>query len=393
MEACGAIYAEASDPEFWEAEAALASLERLKAGVTTAVVLLGGGDNILRTDDPLYGELHIRAVRRTGVREVVCVGPCRPPFPRTFRDWRGGAPVDTPVSFERQMEVSSELLRVIRDAPDRTIRGAVVFPVHDPELVPPYSAYIELIREQAQAARELSREADVPFVQDGHRAGTIALAEREFGLLGADCLFAHCVDLTEDDIDLLALRDVKVAHNPSAIMSIRGRCPAPELIERGVTVALGSDASAPDRSYDPFRHMAQAMHYHRRHFRSETVLPAGKALEMVTIDAARAISWDDEIGSLDVGKQADITVVDLFKPHLAPVDMPVFRLAHYANAADVDTVLVAGKILMENRRVLTVTEREILETAEATYRAALTRSGLAECAKTPPDVFGRSGLS
>ena len=73
-------------------------------------------------------------------------------------------------------------------------------------------------------------------------------------------------------------------------MSIRGRCPVPELIDAGVTVALGSDGAAPDRGYDMFRHMFQCMHYHRRHFRDAGVLPHGKVLEMVTIDAARALS-------------------------------------------------------------------------------------------------------
>ena len=74
-------------------------------------------------------------------------------------------------------------------------------------------------------------------------------------------------------------------------MSIRGRCPVPELIDAGVTVALGSDGIAPDRSYDMFRHMFQCMHYHRRHFRDAGVLPHGKVLEMVTIDArARSAS-------------------------------------------------------------------------------------------------------
>src|SRR5690606_11150031 len=100
---------------------------------------------------------------------------------------------------------------------------------------------------------------------------------------------------TTTDIDALCGTGASVIHNPSAIMSIMGRCPVPELIEAGVNVCLGSDAGAPDRGFDMFRHMAHAMHYHRRHFRDPAVLPEGKALELCTIDAARALGLKHEI--------------------------------------------------------------------------------------------------
>ena len=92
-----------------------------------------------------------------------------------------------------------------------------------------------------------------------------------------------------------------IVHNPSAIMSIRGRCPVPELMERGVNVVLGSDGAAPDRGYDMFRHMAQCMHYHRRHFRDADVLPHGRVLEMATIDAARALVASTELPPAEIG--------------------------------------------------------------------------------------------
>lgn len=389
MGACDAIYAGGSDPTFWEAEAALASLERLKCGVTTAAVLLGGGDNILRTDDPAYGERHIAAVLRVGVREMLAVGACRPPFPRSFSDWRSGAEMRSRISFERQMEVSRTLIDEHQST--ARIRFAVSCPVYDPVLAPD-DAILPLVREQTEQARSLSRDMRVPFMQDGHRCGTVALALREFDLLGDDCLFAHCVDLTEEDIRLIAEHDVKVAHNPSAVMSIRGRCPAPEMIARGITVALGSDAAAPDRGYDMFRHMAQCLHYHRRHFRDPKVLPPGKVLEMATIDAAHALGLADEIGSLESGKKADIVLVDMFKPHLFPSDMPVFRLAHYANGADVDTVIVDGRVLMEGRRVRSVDEAEVLLEADLAYRLALERTGLQALRAMPETLFRATHL-
>ena len=140
----------------------------------------------------------------------------------------------------------------------------------------------------------------LPIIAKHYEAGTFPMELipkfGELGLLGANAFMSHAIDLTPGDIEACVATGTSIVHNPSAIMSIRGRCPVPELIDAGVTVALGSDGAAPDRSYDMFRHMFQCMHYHRRHFRDSGVLPHGKLLEMVTIDAARALGLEREIG-------------------------------------------------------------------------------------------------
>lgn len=155
-------------------------------------------------------------------------------------------------------------------------------------------------------------------------------------------------------------------------MSVQGRCPAPELMDGGVVVALGSDAPAPDRPFDMFRHMFMAMRLHARHFRDETVLPPARVLRMATIDGAKALSLDGEIGSIEVGKRADLILVDLRKPHLAALGSLVEGVVSFASGADVDAVLVDGRILMEGGRVLTLDEPAIL--AAAGRAAALARA-------------------
>ena len=109
----------------------------------------------------------------------------------------------------------------------------------------------------------------------GHTAGSVAYAH-SIGLLKPDAWLSHSTELTAADIAALQASGASVAHNPSAIMSIRGRCPVPELIDAGVNVAISSDGTAPDRSADPFRHMQQCMHYHRRHFRDDQVSRRGR---------------------------------------------------------------------------------------------------------------------
>ena len=155
---------------------------------------------------------------------------------------------------------------------------------------------------------------------------------------------------------------------------------------------LGSDGVAPDRSYDMFRHVFQAMRYQRARLRDATVLPAGKALEMVTIDAARALGLCDEIGSLEVGKKADLILIDWARPHLAPRQMPLYRVAYFANGNDVRTTIVDGKVLMRDRRVLTVDEGRVLEEADREIALALQRTGLDSLTRTPAGFWGRSRL-
>lgn len=111
---------------------------------------------------------------------------------------------------------------------------------------------------------------------------------------------------------------------------------------------------------------------------------------MVTIDAARALGMERDIGSLEVGKKADVILVDLCKPHLVPLHMPLYRLVYFANGNDVDTVIVDGRVLMRARSVLSVNEREILDAAHCEAEKALERANLKHLTNIPDGVWGRS---
>ncbi len=387
MQAAAQVYTAASDEQFWYAEAALAALEKLKAGVTTGVSLFGGGDSIMRVDNPKYARAHCDAIEAAGTRAVLAVGPSRPPAPRRYTDWVGEAPVESEIDAETMMAVCEQIVRDNHGRAAGRLQMAVNLAVFAPMHEKPHEALRAQFERQAADGVALARRHGLGLTQDGHRCGTIALA-RELGLLGPRSFMSHSIDLTEADIMAAHETGTHIVHNPSAVMSIRGRCPVPELIERGVNVVLGSDGSAPDRGYDMFRHMFQAMHYHRRHFRDPDVLPHGKVLEMCTIDAARALGLAEEIGSLEVGKKADIILVDLFKPHLMPLNMPLMRVTCFANAADVDTTIVDGRILMQGRQVRTVDETEVLEQAQIACDRMLDRSGLRRLTDMPARLWG-----
>lgn len=382
--ACEKVYARGSDVGFWRAEARLSLLERLMGGVTTCVTLLGGGADIYRSDDSAFGDAHCAATRESGLRTMLAVGPGRPPFPRNYtgQDGRPRA-----ISFERQLEVSEDLIARHNDILGTGTGVCLIMPVYgrnDRDAVPDAE-----VRLMSDAVMDLRDRHGVPFTQDGHRDGSIAYAH-DLGLTGPFALFSHSVDLTAGDIAALQESGTAIVHNPSAIMSILGRCPVPELIDAGVCVALGSDAAAPDRGYDMFRHMAQCMHYHRRHFADPSVLPPGKVLEMATIDAARALGLADEIGSLEVGKKADVVLVDLRKPHLTPSFMPLHALTHFANAADVDTVVVNGRIVLRECKALTLDPQTVMAKATEAAERAISGAGLEHLRAEPATLWRQS---
>ena len=388
-QACETVYTVASTPEFWRAEAELAALERLKFGVTTGVSLLGGGVTILRTDEPAYGDAHCAGVVAVGTRSVVAVGSTRPPHPRRYASWDHGTATERMVSYADQLATCRTLIDTWHGSHSGRIRIALITPTLREEHVAQLGvATLDEAKAQARELRALSRRHGLVFTQDGHTRGSVAYAHG-LGLLGPDALLSHATGLTEEEIALCAETDTRIVHNPSAVASILARCPVTELMEAGVTVCIGSDATAPDRSGDLFRHMQQCMHYHRTFHRDPSWLPPGKVLEMVTIDAARALGLEAELGSLEPGKKADVVLVDLRRPHLYPANMPVFRLVYFANGNDVHTVIVDGEVVLENRAPTRVDEDAVLDAAQRETELMLDRTGFRSMLETP-DGFWRA---
>ncbi|MBD3205540.1 amidohydrolase family protein [Candidatus Bathyarchaeota archaeon] len=389
-EACELIYSQASDIDFWKADALLTNLERLKSGTTCGVSFLGGGDSVMRVDDPNFAEAHCDAAEMIGVRTFLAVGPRRPPYPRKYSRWSGDSRRDYMVEFDEMMDNTRTIINKNNGRSNGRINIAVMFPTPHPEVKPITGVVLEDLKRQASEVYQMSRENYLMFTQDGHTRGTVKFCVEKLGILGSNSLLSHSTELTAEEIKICKDMEISIAHNPSAVASILKRCPVPELIDAGVKVALGSDAAGPDRSYDMFRHMFQAMRYHRRYYRDARVLPPGKVLEMCTIDAAKAFGIGDYTGSLEKGKKADIILVDMRKPHLQPQNMPVDRLTYFANGSDVDTVIVDGQVLMENRVVKHIDEEQILDLANEQIELAIQRSGLDKLFELTENYWGHS---
>jgi len=182
------------------------------------------------------------------------------------------------------------------------------------------------------------------------------------GLFSSPLIACHCVWLTGEEMDLLARRKVRVVHNLESNLKLAsGVAPVPELLSRGVVVGLGTDGCASNNNLDLFQEMDFVAKVHKVHRLDPTVMPAQSVLEMATLGGARVLGMEKEIGSLEVGKKADVIILDLNKPHLQPVYNIVSHLVYSATGADVRDVIIDGKVIMENRKLLTLDEGEILE--------------------------------
>lgn len=203
------------------------------------------------------------------------------------------------------------------------------------------------------------------------------------GVLGPTTQLVHMGYLTDEDIAKLGKADVSVCHCPSASMFGGFGCIAhgrfPELVEAGVRVVLGTDASAVSRFLDMVRVMYLVACAHKDAKIDPTVIGAHRALEMATIQGARAVLWDRQIGSLETGKRADLLVIDTdaieWQPD--PFSTPVANLVYSASGTSVRSVLIDGRLVMEDRRITMLDEHEYLRQARQASRAILGRIGAA----------------
>jgi len=142
-----------------------------------------------------------------------------------------------------------------------------------------------------------------------------------------------------------------------------GVAPVPDMIARGIAVGLGTDGCASNNNLDLFTEMDTAAKLHKVHRMDTTVMDAYTVLRMATIEGARALGLDNLIGSLEAGKKADIIVVDTQRPHLTPMYHPYSHLVYAARGQDVTYSIIDGRVVMENRRILTLDLEEILARA------------------------------
>ncbi|MFE7423490.1 amidohydrolase family protein [Rhodococcus sp. NPDC057529] len=376
MQTVTGAYFHATTPDYWYHDGLVSALERVRAGVTCAVSVMGSRP---RSDDPELALAHARAYREIGIRDLICVGPAGLPLPYPVTHWSDGHPRRRTIGFDDMLAGAEAVIETVQGKnDDRTSVFLTPFTIIasvDPSHPSNPDVATHLTdddRYQARRIREAAARWGVRIHSDAF-GGMVRLAatDPDHALLGPDVHLQHCIGLSADEVQILAATGTHVGHAPG------GRAPVPHMLAAGITVAITTDGSSPRRPFDLLQAARSAQAAQQLLAHDPYLLPPGRLLEMITIDAAKTLGLDDVLGSIEIGKRADLAVVDMRKPHLVPNWMPVHRLMYEATGADIDTVIVGGDLVMEHRRVLGVDEPAALTAAEEQARLLVERAGLA----------------
>jgi 5-methylthioadenosine/S-adenosylhomocysteine deaminase len=353
------------------ASASLAALEMIRNGVTT-------------TQDSHYINFHDDAI--DGVAEAIVESGMRAVLGRGCWDAPGLAPPDLTEDVSKAVRETEGFIRQWGGAGDGRVNVRVEA-----------SMLAQCTDEMFLATKDLARRLGVGWathlqyrlatsVTDprrddpamGRYNGRAVEYMEDLDILGPDSLLVHCTHVESREIKILARTGTPVAHCPIA-NAWGGNpvvTPVPVMLDRGVTVGLGTDSVATNDSLDLFQAMKICALIHKVNMGSSTAMTAEKVLEMSTIDSARVLGLESEVGSLEPGKRADIILLDMDSPGMVPSFNPVKNLVYGLGGGEaVDTVMVDGETVMEGRTVLTMDEGEVYRRAEEAGRELLRRLG------------------
>jgi 5-methylthioadenosine/S-adenosylhomocysteine deaminase len=226
---------------------------------------------------------------------------------------------------------------------------------------------------------------EVDFSRETRGATTVTHLNR-LGLLDSNLLAVHTVWLTDDEILMFAENNVKVSHNPASAMRVLGFAQIPEMLAAGICVSIGTDGAPTNNRMTLVDEMWLTSLIHKGRCLDPTVVKAQEVLGMVTRDGARAVLWDDEIGSLEVGKKADLIVINPDTVTMLPLHDPIANMVTAMRTENIESVMVDGNWLMWEREIRSVNEAEVIQVAKAKAAAIAQRAGI-----TLPDRFNIVG--
>ncbi len=327
--------------EFVDDAIELACLEMLKAGVTTY------------TDMYFYQGVAAKKLEQIGMRGLLCSGVID--FP--WRDYAQSADDYFIKAEEHISNWKGKELITTGVAPHATFTCNPDNYIRAKELADKYEVHLHTHLAETQFEVHQCRE---------NYGKTPVQHLDSIGFLSENVSAAHCVWLTDDEIDILAGKKVGVSHCVESNLKLAsGFAPVPKLLKAGIKVGLGTDGAASNNDLSILGEMSTASKLHKAVSQDATVVDSKTALLMATQNGADIIGMGDKVGSIKAGKKADLVIADLNKPHLAPMYDIYSHISYSLYPADIETVMVNGKVLIENREPITMDEAEVLAKAKS----------------------------
>lgn len=245
----------------------------------------------------------------------------------------------------------------------------------------PYTCPLDYLEKVIAAAKNHNAELqmhlcetkfEVESYKKEHGITPIEMMDK-LGMFDLGTIAAHCVHLTDNDMDIMAAKNVRVAHNPQSNLKLAsGIAPVEKMLAKGIVVGLGTDGASSNNNLDMLEECRAAAMLHKATSFDPLVVPAAKAWDMATVDGAKVLGFKD-CGKLEAGQQADIVLWDMHKPYWYPRHNKLSLLVYAASAYDADTVFVAGRKVVEQGRLVTFDEEKIYAEAEACAKRLLTK--------------------
>lgn len=387
------LYNHYVEDDYWYYEGRVSALDHLRAGITTTVSITGAQQ---RCDDPVFSINHARAYAQAGLREIICNGPCQPPWPHKFSRIVNGKRVVREVTHEEQVKTMETIIRELNHSSNDRIRvyvspyGALTStsasaPVQADQLV---HGLTELDLHQLKEMWRVANEYDTRIHAEIY-GGTIRqmYRNRELALLGPRVHLQHASGCSFDELQILADTGTNLG------VTFQSTMPLIPAMWMGVKVAITTDGPKLLGNDDMFQAMRMTQQRHKDELLFSTNgmfnLPPHKLLEMTTIEAAQVIGWDDEIGSLELGKKADIITVNVMNPRMTPRFNIVDAMVMLGNGNDIDNVFVDGARLLADGKPTRVDEKQVLREGEETARKSLERIGFGNFMEQEP-MWGKA---
>jgi 5-methylthioadenosine/S-adenosylhomocysteine deaminase len=382
LETIAKVYFHGSDDAFWRAESFLSALEHIEFGVTTSLSMTGSQP---RVDDPRYAVAAAAGYQDLGLRHIVALGPPGGDPPWEYTD------VQTNKGHEIDLDGSLATAAAAIDQIHDTFEGRLSCYVGPSSLtngLDNQGNATDAAIAQLKGVYELANQKSVNIHSHAYK-GQISAAAKAFpDILDSRVCLAHCAGITSDEIEIMAKTGVSASHGPLTKAYARDRFPVIEALDAGVNVVISTDGSGPDRSFDLLAQGRVAVQLQHVHFQDTFLLPSGKVLEMMTIDPARALGLDEQIGSLEAGKKADIIALDIRTARMYPRMMLPQRLVFVGSGLDVEFMMVDGRILMLDRRYDWIDVDAILNEAQRAAEESFARAGVLDALQEHPHEWG-----
>ena len=333
-------------------------VELIKTGVTT--FLEAGGQ---------YVDAMAEAVEKCGLR--ACLS-------KSTMDEGEGLPKAWQKTTQEELDFQEELFKKYNDTADGRIKiwfGLRTIFNNSDELIKGTKTLADKYNTGIHMhVLEVKEEMDYTRATRGE---TTVEHMNRLGALGPNLVAAHTVWLTEREIDLFRLYDVKVSHNPGAAMKVvLGFAKIPETLEKGIAVSIGTDGAPSNNRMDMMRDMYLTSLIHKGRTLNPKTVSAEQVLEMATINGARCALMEKEIGSLEVGKKADLIILNPDTIHSLPVIDPVANIVYAMSSENVESNMCNGKWLMKNREILFLDEKDLLEKVKIQNKKVMDKAGI-----------------